>query len=52
MAFKLDRCLTKELKLHEEQDMVVTDVKSTQTSVMDLSSIVVNLENDGDVKYV
>lgn len=52
MAFKLDRCLTKELKLHEEQDMVVTDVKSTQTSVMDLSSIVVNLENNGDVKYV
>ena len=52
MAFKLDRCLTKELKLHEEQDMVVTDVKSTQTSVMDLSSIVVNLEKDGDVKYV
>ena len=52
MAFKLDRCLTKELKLHEEQDMVVTDVKSTQTSVMDLSSIVVNLVEDRAVQCV
>ena len=52
MAFKLDRCLTKELKLHEEQDMVVTDVKSTQTSVMDLSSIVVNLVENQAIQCV
>ena len=52
MAFKLDRCLTKELKLREEQDMVVTDVKSTQTSVMDLSSIVVNLVENQAIQCV
>ena len=52
MAFKLDRCLTKELKLREEEDMVVTDVKSTQTSVMDLSSIVVNLVENQAIQCV
>lgn len=52
MAFKLDRCLTKELKLHEQQDMVVTDVKSKQTALMDLSSIVVNLVENNDSQSV
>ena len=52
MAFKLDRCLTKELKLREEQDLVVTDVKSKQTALMDLSSIVVNLVEDRASQYV
>lgn len=52
MAFKLDRCLTKELKLREEQDMVVTDVKSKQTALMDLSSIVVNLVENNDSQSV
>ena len=52
MAFKLDRRLTKELKLREEQDLVVTDVKSKQTALMDLSSIVVNLVEDRASQYV
>ena len=52
MAFKLDRCLTKELKLREEQDLVVTDVKSKQTALMDLSSIVVNLVENQAIQCV
>ena len=52
MAFKLDRCLTKELKLRKEQDMVVTDVKSKQTSLMDLSSFVVSLVENHEFQKI
>lgn len=50
MAYKIDTHITKALQIRTEN--VVTDVKSNQTALMDLSSFVVELAEDRAVKYV
>lgn len=48
MAYRIDTCTPKELQVRSEN--VVTDVKSSQTPLMDLSAVTVELEAGGIAK--